>query len=294
MQGSNRILLRKECIMMNGKRFSEDKARRNGFYLALAVCLVAVGIAAWSTYDAVHGYLTPTAEESSDLMRQQEQEVREGQSTPETSMPETDPEDPEGPKTASSSPARQAAGAVTQKPTVPPEESVKEESSKAPSAAPAPSSAPESQVQEPATQPMYEISSEMIYPIESGEIAKAYSAGAPVYSETMKDWRIHTGMDVKAESEAQVLACANGLVKETYTDSMLGNVVLIEHGEYEFYYCGLGENFLVRSGDVVSEGQAIGSVTAVPSEAAEQPHLHLEVRREGTWLDPQSVIEGKA
>ena len=38
---------------MNGKRFSEEKTRRNGFYLALAVCLVAVGIAAWSTYDAV-------------------------------------------------------------------------------------------------------------------------------------------------------------------------------------------------------------------------------------------------
>ena len=47
---------------MNGQRFSKDKARRNGFYLALAVCLVAVGIAAWSTYDAVHGYLAPVNE----------------------------------------------------------------------------------------------------------------------------------------------------------------------------------------------------------------------------------------
>ena len=46
----------------------------------------------------------------------------------------------------------------------------------------------------------------------------------------MKDWRIHTGLDIAAESEAPVLACANGQVKETYTDSMLGNVVLVEHG----------------------------------------------------------------
>ena len=44
---------------MNGKRFSEEKTRRNGFYLALAVCLVAVGIAAWSTYDAVNSYTEP-------------------------------------------------------------------------------------------------------------------------------------------------------------------------------------------------------------------------------------------
>ena len=53
---------------MNGKRFSENKARRNGFYLALAVCLVAVGIAAWSTFDAVQGYISATEElESSGI-----------------------------------------------------------------------------------------------------------------------------------------------------------------------------------------------------------------------------------
>ena len=66
---------------MNGQRFSKDKARRNGFYLALAVCLVAVGIAAWSTYDAVHGYLAPVNEavNQSSLSKEQEQEVLSGQ-----------------------------------------------------------------------------------------------------------------------------------------------------------------------------------------------------------------------
>ena len=49
---------------MIGKRFSESKARRNGFYLALAICLVAVGVAAWSTFDAVQGYMTATNPES--------------------------------------------------------------------------------------------------------------------------------------------------------------------------------------------------------------------------------------
>ena len=58
---------------MNGKRFSEDKARRNGFYLALAVCLVAVGIAAWSTYDAVQGYMEP--EDAGTSLSQQQADV---------------------------------------------------------------------------------------------------------------------------------------------------------------------------------------------------------------------------
>ena len=71
------------------------------------------------------------------------------------------------------------------------------------------------------------------------------------------------------------------------------NVIEIEHGEYEFFYCGLGENFLVKEGDTVTKGQAIGTVTAVPFEAAEGVHLHLEVRRDGIYVDPESILTGQ-
>lgn len=274
---------------MNGKRFFEEKARKSGFYLALAVCLVAVGIAAWSTYDAVHGYLSVgSREESSALQKQQEQDVLKGQ---EESQPVLD-DDPEKPRPSASTPVEQTGGSVTVKPKTPEPETSRLESSSQPQPQ---ESKPQEEAEEkpvPATAPLYEISGEMAYPVASQEPIKAYSAGAPVYSQTMKDWRIHTGTDLKAESGAQVMACANGQVKETYTDSMLGNVVVIEHGDYEFSYCGLGENFQVQSGDIVSKGQIIGAVTAVPSEAADEPHLHLETRRDGVCLDPRSVIEG--
>ena len=222
---------------MNGKRFTEEKARRSGFYLALAVCLVAVGVAAWSTYDAVNSYVEPTAEESSLASQQAEP-------SPESQAPESSPSS---------------------------------ESSQAP--------------QVPANAPLYEISAEMIWPVEGGEVLHAYSAGAPVYSQTMKDWRIHTGLDITAQPQAPVMACANGQVQEVYTDSMLGNVALIEHGDYLFYYCGLGEDFQVEAGDVVAMGQQIGVVTAVPYEAAEEPHLHVEVRRDGVAVDPQPLLD---
>ena len=74
---------------MNGKRFSGENARRSGFYLALAVCLVAVGIAAWSTYDAVNSTIAPEST-SSQLVSQQASEVRHGQET------DAHPEDGEG------------------------------------------------------------------------------------------------------------------------------------------------------------------------------------------------------
>ena len=59
---------------MNGKRFSGENAQRSGFYLALAVCLVAVGIAAWSTYDAVNGVVEPAGTD----LRRGEQHHRAG------------------------------------------------------------------------------------------------------------------------------------------------------------------------------------------------------------------------
>ena len=43
----------------------KKSTERRGFYLALAVCLTAIGIAAWSTYDTVSGFLEPTGSESS-------------------------------------------------------------------------------------------------------------------------------------------------------------------------------------------------------------------------------------
>lgn len=271
---------------MNGKRSSEDKARRNGFYLALAVCLVAVGIAAWSTYDAVNGYIEP--EESgqiSSLSQQQNEDVRSSQENSATA-PDVD-DDPEAPRATPSSPVKETnASAVS---------GAGESSSQPPAAqssAPEGVSQQEEENQVPVNAPLYEISPELVYPVESKEIAKVYSAGAPVYSETMKDWRIHSGVDIKAESGEQAFACGNGLVTETYTDSMLGNVVIIEHGDYKISYCGLGEDFQVKAGDVVSKGQVIGTVTAVPSESAEEPHLHLEIRRDNACMDPQKVIEG--
>lgn len=266
---------------MNGKRFSENKARRNGFYLALAVCLVAVGIAAWSTFDAVQGYIAATEEldsSGSSSASSRSDDPQAQKSPAPSSKPSASAAKPSAAPTATPKPR----ATYVPKPSNPPVQETPE---------PADTEPEEPQV--PVNAPMYEISGEMIYPVSGETVSKAYSAGAPMYSATMRDWRVHAGADFEAASGEQVLACGNGIVKETYTDSMLGNVVVIEHGDYLFSYCGLGENFLVKPDDVVTMGQAIGTVTAVPGESADQPHLHLEVRRDSACLDPQAVIEGK-
>ena len=274
---------------MNGKRFSKEK-RRGGFYLALAVCLTAVGIAAWSTYDSVTSYTAPQSsqQETADPEDPEaRKKVSQKEETSKASASKAEPSPAPTPKPAEeeSSQAQEAAGEPS-----PTQEPAREEPSQAESSGEETVTPQETQV--PANAPLYEISAKFIWPVASRQVSQAYSAGAPVYSQTMKDWRIHTGTDLSAQAGEEVLACANGQVLETATDPLLGNLVTIEHGDFVFSYCGLGEDFAVSPGDTVAQGQVIGAITAVPQESAESPHLHLEVRRDQVCLDPQSLLEG--
>ena len=274
---------------MNGKRFSKEK-RRGGFYLALAVCLTAVGIAAWSTYDSVTSYTAPQssqqeAADPEDPEARKKSSQKEEASKAKASKAEPSPTPTTKPAEEEPSQVREAAGEPS-----PTQEPAREEPSQAESSGKETVTPQETQV--PANAPLYEISAKFIWPVASRQVSQAYSAGAPVYSQTMKDWRIHTGTDLSAQAGEEVLACANGQVLETATDPLLGNLVTIEHGDFVFSYCGLGEDFAVSPGDTVTQGQVIGTITAVPQESAESPHLHLEVRRDQVCLDPQSLLEG--
>ena len=274
---------------MNGKRFSKEK-RRGGFYLALAVCLTAVGIAAWSTYDSVTSYTAPQssqqeAADPEDPEARKKVSQKEETSKASASKAEPSPAPTPQPAEEESSQAQEAAGEP-----YPTQEPAQQEPSPAESSGEETVTPQETQV--PANAPLYEISAKFIWPVASRQVSQAYSAGAPVYSQTMKDWRIHTGTDLSAQAGEEVLACANGQVLETTTDPLLGNLVTIEHGDFVFSYCGLGEDFAVSPGDTVAQGQVIGAITAVPQESAESPHLHLEVRRDQVCLDPQSLLEG--
>ena len=222
----------------------KKSTERRGFYLALAVCLTAIGIATWSTYDTVSGFLEPTGSESSASSA-----ASTPRPTPETSVPVDD--DPES--TVSTGHAQGTAPEVSASTEAEPQEV------NAP--------AEETPVEETAAEPTYTVSETLTRPVP-GEVMTEFS-DTPVYSETMRDYRVHAGTDYTAAHGETVHACANGIVKETHTDMLRGNMIVIEHGDYEVCYCGLGETFLVHEGDVVTAGQDIGSVTAAPCSAAQ-------------------------
>lgn len=120
-------------------------------------------------------------------------------------------------------------------------------------------------------------------------VQKAFSADGPVYCDTMKDWRLHLGVDFAGEEGQRVKAVARGTVLTVKNDPLWGGVVEIDHGVGVITrYCGVAA--LVRVGDKVDAGQAIGNLQTIPCECAQTPHLHLEMMADGVPIDPVAAI----
>lgn len=128
-------------------------------------------------------------------------------------------------------------------------------------------------------------------PINNKKITAEYSE-APVYNKTLGDFRAHTGVDYEAEVDDKVRAMGSGVVKDIYYDDMWGNVVVVEHSDsVESYYCGLAQTALVQMGEVVSAGDFLGTVYAIPCETAEEAHVHVAVKEKGKWVNPQKFMK---
>ena len=122
------------------------------------------------------------------------------------------------------------------------------------------------------------------------KIIKDYSNSVAVKSKTMNDWRVHNGVDFKAEEGDEVKAVQSGAVLAVYNSSLWGTIVEIDHGAgVVARYCGLAESLKVGVNDVVEQGQAIGYVGKIPIEAADGAHLHFEILKDGAITDPLGV-----
>ena len=121
------------------------------------------------------------------------------------------------------------------------------------------------------------------------EPIRAFSGAELVYNETLGDWRTHNGADYAAATGDKVHAVTAGTVTSVTQDALWGTVAEIktlDGGTWR--YCGL-DKADVKTGDEVHQGDVLGTVGAVPSEAADQPHLHLEYRDgNGAYQDPEA------
>jgi len=123
------------------------------------------------------------------------------------------------------------------------------------------------------------------------KIVKDYSGGEMVKSVTMGDWRVHNGVDFAGNQDAPVAAIQSGVVKSVAHDPLWGTVVTIDHGQgVVARYCGLAESSAPKEGRQVSQGEQLGIIAQVPCESAEGVHLHFEVLVNGKVADPLAVM----
>ena len=120
-------------------------------------------------------------------------------------------------------------------------------------------------------------------------VQKPYSGDTPVYSVTLGDWRTHTGTDFSGEIGQSVRALADGTVAEVGEDTLWGEIIKIDHGSgvYSVYH---GVHATVASGSAVSVGQDIGTLSEIPCEEAQGPHLHLELQIDTRSVDPVATL----
>ena len=99
----------------------------------------------------------------------------------------------------------------------------------------------------------------------------------------------HGGTDIYCPEGTSVYASNNGTVLRAEKDSSYGNYVLIDHGGGIYTLYAHCSKLLVKAGDKVAKGEVIaksgqtGHVTG--------PHLHLEVRVNGTRVDAMDYVK---
>ena len=102
--------------------------------------------------------------------------------------------------------------------------------------------------------------------------------------------RNHTGIDFGAPLGTPVTATAGGrVIQAGDRGDGYGNLVIIDHGNgYQTYYAHLSR-INVRVGDTVRDGQNIGNVGSTGRSTG--PHLHYEIRRNGTPINPAPYLD---
>ncbi|SPE44834.1 Metalloendopeptidase-like membrane protein (fragment) [Candidatus Sulfotelmatobacter sp. SbA7] len=101
----------------------------------------------------------------------------------------------------------------------------------------------------------------------------------------------HQGLDFRVPSGTEVAAANSGRVILARPMFFEGNWVVIDHGQGLLtLYLHLSK-FSVKEGDEVSKGQPIG--LSGGTGRATGPHLHLAVRWQGVYVNPQVLLQLK-
>ena len=151
---------------------------------------------------------------------------------------------------------------------------------------------PSTQATQPATNPpVLKKSLKTVSPVAGQEIF-GYSMEALSYNQTTRDWRVHNGVDLAAETGTQVAAAADGEIYKVYEDETMGHTVVIRNNDgYTTCYSSLSADIAVREGDAVTAGTVIGYAgDSAIVENTLGTHVHFSVSCYDEPMDPAEFL----
>lgn len=117
----------------------------------------------------------------------------------------------------------------------------------------------------------------------------AWPADGPVTSGYGMRWgKLHAGIDIGAPMGAPIYAADSGSVTFAGWAGGYGNFVTIDHGNGLVTAYGHQSRIAVSSGTSVQRGDVIGYIGSTGDSTG--PHLHFEVREDGTAKDPKGWL----
>ncbi len=129
----------------------------------------------------------------------------------------------------------------------------------------------------------------------SGVLSSTHNPDMQVYSSTMKDYRVHLGVDLVTKENAPVYAAADGKISKIWVDPLMGYCMAISHsGNSISIYKNLAETLPdgIAEGVSVRSGQLIANVgDSAMTEVAAEPHLHFEMTVADLSVDPLKYFD---
>lgn len=125
----------------------------------------------------------------------------------------------------------------------------------------------------------------MVPPLDSISVSSPFGYRVhPIYGTSL----MHTGVDLAASSGQAIYATASGTVVTAGWMNGYGNTIIVDHGGGLATLYAHQSAMVAGQGQSVSQGQTIGRVGCTGSCTG--PHLHFEVRVDGTPVNPMSYI----
>lgn len=258
---------------MKKYKHSKNTPDRTGFYVALSICLIAVGLAVWSAYTGLSDSIDTSSDEYFATLNA---ETLAAVAQPLTGVTEAAPTEKPAVTSPPTQPETQGRRSIMISETEPFEDEDEDDLLGADS-------------ELSSLQAVLKVADSLIYPTKSRSVLKQYSEEA-VYNKTMEDYRPHTGCDFEAAQGENVYAMCDGIVKNISSSELYGIIVEVDCKDFSVYYCGLSNELNVDKGDEVQTGDTIGTVSLIPCESKDDSHIHIEIRVGNKLIDPLNVI----